>query len=185
MAIESELAAPQLLIAVPHLGDANFRRTVVLVLDHGDQGTMGLTINRPGSLPMGAFCAGQSMPFAGDPQKRVFQGGPVQTDRAFILHASEHQGPETEVVFDSVRLSYSLESLRIIAQAPPARFRVYLGYAGWAPRQLAAEVHAGAWLVVSPSEELVLGTEAGEIWDRALAREGIAAVQLVPSSGLH
>src|SRR5206468_9782300 len=96
---------------------------------------------------MATFCDSQEMRFKGDTSALVYQGGPVQTDRAFILHASDHQGPETEKVVEEVRLGYSLDPLRLLAEDPPPRFRVYLGYSGWGPGQLAQEITAGAWLV--------------------------------------
>lgn len=185
MAIETKLTAPIMLIAVPRLGDPNFRRTLVLVLEHNASGSMGLTINRPSSLPMGAFCASQSMDFRGDHAQRVYQGGPVQTDRAFILHASSHRGPETEDVADGVCLSYSLESLRMLANLPPERMRVFLGYAGWGPNQLAVEVSSGSWLIATPSQALLLGTAADQQWESALSREGITPMQLVHSGSLN
>ncbi len=83
---------------MPQLGDPSFVRGVVFILEHGDQGSMGLIINKPSSLPMGAFCASQSMEYRGDTSALVHQGGPVQTDRAFILHASGLEGPETETI---------------------------------------------------------------------------------------
>ena len=185
MMIETELAAPTFLIAVPQLGDPNFNRGVVFVLEHSDEGSMGLLLNRPSSLLMGAFCTSQNMTYHGDTQSLVYQGGPVQTDRAFILHASEHQGPETERVTDTVRLSYSLESLRLLADDPPAHLRVFLGYTGWGPGQLASEISAGAWLVHSPSDRLVFNVTAESVWETALGELGIQPVQLMHSGAIH
>lgn len=185
MGIETELQAPSFLIAVPQLGDANFNRGVVFILEHGDHGSMGLIINRPSSLPIGAFCASQSMDYHGDTTALVHQGGPVQTDRAFILHASTHEGPETEAIMGEIRLSYSLESLRLLADEPPDHLRVFLGYAGWGPGQLAEEVSAGAWLVSNPTERLVFDTPADVMWETALRDLGIEPVQLMHSGSVH
>jgi putative transcriptional regulator len=185
MAIETELAAPTLLIAVPQIGDPSFVRGVVFILEHGDQGSMGLIINKASSLPMGAFCASQNMEYRGDTSALVHQGGPVQTDRAFILHASGHEGPETEIITDDIRLSYSLESLKILADDPPKHLRVFLGYAGWGPGQLADEVSGGAWLLSPPNEHLVFETEATRMWETALREIGIEPVQLMHSGALH
>ena len=185
MGIETELGAPAFLIAVPQLGDPNFVRGVVFILEHGEHGSMGLLINRPSSLPIGAFCASQSMEYRGDTSALVHQGGPVQTDRAFILHASDHEGPETESVMEGVRLSYSLESLRMLADDPPANLRVFLGYAGWGPGQLAEEISAGAWLVSNPTERLVFETPPDEVWEASLRDLGIEPVQLMHSGAVH
>jgi putative transcriptional regulator len=183
--IETELSAPVFLVAVPQLGDPNFTRGVVLVLEHGDEGSMGLVINRTSNLLLDAFCASQNMQFKGDGSAPIFQGGPVQTDRAFILHVSEHRGPETEQVLGSMHLSYSLESLRLLADAPPRQLRVFLGYAGWGPGQLATEVTAGAWLLCPPSEGLVFDSQPDQVWERALRQMGIEPVQLMHSGAVH
>lgn len=183
--IEVELAAPTFLVAVPQLGDPNFNRGVVFVLEHSDEGSMGLVINRPGTLNLKTFASIQNMQFRGDGSALVLQGGPVQTDRAFILHASEHRGPETEDIMAGTRLSYSLESLRLITHEPPSRLRIFLGYAGWGPGQLAKEITAGAWLVAPASEALVFETPHDRIWDAALRGMGIDPALLMHSGAVH
>jgi putative transcriptional regulator len=185
MVIETELAAPAFLVAVPQLADPNFNRAVVFVLEHGEEGSMGLVINRASNLEMTAFCASQNMTFNGDGSTLVYPGGPVQTDRAFILHVSGHEGPETENIFGDVRLSYSIESLRLIVASPPERLRVFLGYAGWGPGQLAQEVTAGAWLMMPPNDELIFRAPADDVWELALRQMGIDPVQLMHSGALH
>ncbi len=185
MIVETELRAPCFLVAVPQLGDPNFNRGVVMVLEHGDEGSMGLVINRPSTLDMGTFCGSQNMQFKGDPSAVVFQGGPVQTDRAFILHASDHEGPETERIIDNLRLSYSLESLKLLVDDPPEKLRVFLGYAGWGPNQLAEEVTQGAWLVSPPTVNLVFGVKVEQVWEVALRDMGIDPVQLMHSGAVH
>lgn len=185
MIIETDLAAPTFLVAVPQLGDGNFIRGVVLVLEHGEEGSMGLLINRVSNLDMGSFCASQNMTFKGDTSGLVYQGGPVQADRAFILHDSEHQGPETEQVLDHVRLSYSLESLKMLVENPPKDLRVYLGYAGWGPGQLAEEITAGAWLIGTPDANLVFRTPPEKVWETALRQMGIDPGLLMHSGAVH
>lgn len=182
---ETELKAPCLLIAVPQLVDPNFNRGVVALLEHNDSGSMGIVINRPSDLQLGTFCASQNMVFRGDDSGPIYHGGPVQQDRAFILHASAHEGPETEKIFATTRLSYSLESLKLIVDDPPPRMRIFLGYAGWGPDQLATEVTSGAWLIGPPSEALLFDTPADEVWERALREMGIEPGQLVHSGSLH
>jgi len=185
MVIETELKAPTLLIAVPQLVDPNFNRGVVCLVEHNESGSMGLVINRPSDLQLGPFCASQNMVFRGDDSAPVYQGGPVQQDRAFILHASQHEGPETEHVFEATHLSYSLESLKLLVDDPPPKLRVFLGYAGWGPDQLANEVTAGAWLLAPPSERLLFEVPADDIWEQALREMGIEPGQLMHSGALH
>lgn len=185
MSIEVELGAPSLLIAVPQLGDPNFQRGVVFVIEHGEDGSMGLMINRPGTLDLKSFASTQSMQFRGDGSAHVLQGGPVQTDRAFILHASDHRGPETEDIMGNTRLSYSLESLKLIVERPPERLRIFLGYAGWGPGQLAKEVTAGAWLLAPASENLLFDTPSDKLWEAALHEMGIDPALLMHSGAVH
>lgn len=185
MSIEVQLAAPSFLIAVPQLGDPNFVRGVVFIMEHGDEGSMGLVINRSSELSMSSFYQSQKMDVRGNISGYVHKGGPVQTDRAFILHASEHEGPETENVFGKVSLSYSRESLKMIAQKPPDDLKVYLGYAGWGPGQLADEVTGGAWLVAPPNSDLLFNTPSKDVWERALATMGIDPIVLGHSGAVH
>jgi putative transcriptional regulator len=185
MTVETELAAPAFLIAMPQLGDPNFARGVVLIVDHGDDGSMGLLINRPTDLEVSEFAASQNMKWAGDGKARIFQGGPVQTERAFILHASPHEGPETEDVVGDVRLSYSLESLKLLADEPPKRYRIFLGYAGWGPGQLADELTQGAWLVGQADEKLIFAAGTDTVWEAALRDMGIDPMQLMHSGAVH
>lgn len=185
MITETTLEAPAFLVAVPQLGDPNFNRSVVLMLEHGDHGSMGLTINRPMDLDVGAFCESQSMKWAGDTSGLIFQGGPVQQERAFILHASDHEGPETEQIVGGTRLSYSLESLKLLADRPPRKVRIFLGYAGWGPGQLAEELTAGAWLLGQPNERLIFDAQADSVWDMALREMGIDPALLMHSGAVH
>ncbi len=185
MVIEAELKAPCLLVAVPQLVDPNFNRGVVMLIEHNDSGSMGLVLNRPSDLQLGTFCASQNMVFQGDDSGPIYQGGPVQQDRAFILHASKHEGPETENVFGDTRLSYSLESLKLIVDDPPPKMRIFLGYAGWGPDQLATEVTSGAWLLGPPNEKLVFDAAPSDLWELALRDMGIEPGQLVHSGALH
>jgi putative transcriptional regulator len=183
--IEVELAAPTFLIAVPQLGDPNFNRGVVFVLEHSEEGSMGLVINRPGTLDLKSFASTQNMQFRGDGTAPILQGGPVQPDRAFILHASEHRGPETEDIMEGTRLSYSLESLKLIVERPPPKLRIFLGYAGWGPGQLAKEITAGAWLLAPATESLVFDTPHDRIWEAALRGMGIDPALLMHSGAVH
>jgi len=183
--VEVKLSAPTCLIAVPQLGDPNFARTVVLILEHGEQGSMGLVINRPTNLETGLFCDEQGFAFAGDPALPVHFGGPVQTDRAFVLHSAEFQGPETDPILEDVSLSYSVESLGGLAATPPTWMRIFMGYAGWGPGQLADEISDGAWLLVEPSANLVFAVPAEEVWEAALRQLGIEPLQLMYSNAVH
>lgn len=179
------LGAPTFLIAVPQLVDPNFFRSVVLLVEHSDEGSMGIVVNRPIELEIGEFCASQDMSFNGDATQPIFQGGPVQTDRAFILHESGQEGPETETVMGDIRLSYSLESLSMLVEEPPEHLKVFLGYAGWGEGQLAEEVTTGAWLVAPADVRLIFQSNPDDVWELALHQMGIDPLQLMHSGSVH
>ena len=180
-----QLKAPALLIAVPQLADPNFFRALVLLVEHSEEGSMGLVINRPIELSMGEFCKSQEMYCRSDRSQCLYQGGPVQTDRAFILHKSGQMGPETEEVFDGICLSYSLESLTMLVEEPPLDMNVFLGYAGWGPDQLVEEVTSGSWLVTYPEEDLLFSVASDVAWEHSLKKMGIAPLQLMHSGAVH
>lgn len=185
MDLEVELAAPSFIVAVPQLGDPNFNRSVVYLLEHGDEGTMGLVLSRATDLSIGDFCDNQGIEFQGDRSEWIHMGGPVQTQRAFVLHTPGKAGPETEIVQDGVRLSYSIESLKLLAQYPPDALRVYLGYAGWGPGQLAKEMAEGAWLLAAADADLIFRRAPDDLWEVVLRRMGIDPAQLMFSGATH
>lgn len=186
MVIETQLAAPAFLVAVPQMADPNFSRSVVFILEHDENGSMGLVINKEADLDIASFCSSQEMEYKGDDKDAsIYKGGPVQPERAFILHTSSHEGPETEHITSGVRLSYSLESLKLIAESPPPELRIYLGYAGWGPDQLAKEIQAGAWLVAPAERDFVFHADPSSVWERTLRRMGIEPALLMHSGMVH
>jgi putative transcriptional regulator len=185
MTVEVDLAAPTFLIAVPQLGDPNFQRSVIFILEHGEHGSMGLVINRSSDLSINAFCASQGLKFRGDGSQAVHIGGPVQTDRAFLLHSPGPTGPETESIMEGVRLSYSIETLKQLVDRPPNDVRVYMGYSGWGPGQLASEITEGAWLIGPPAADLVFRVQPNNVWEMSLRRMGIEPAQLMHSGAVH
>ena len=185
MTVELELQAPMFLIAVPQLADSNFSQTVILLLEHHEEGSMGIVINRPTDLAVHEFCSSQDMVFHGDGQDTVLNGGPVQPERAFLVHQSAHEGPETQCIKGDTRFSYSLETLEMVSASPPEKLRVYLGYASWGPDQLAEEITAGAWLLSTICDDLIFDIPREQIWDATLRRMGIESIQLMHSGELH
>jgi len=158
--------AGQLLVATDSLRDPRFHHTVVYLLHHDDAGTMGVVVNRPlgnASLAeilneLGADSTGVSGTI------RVHYGGPVEPQRGGVLHPGD----------SGLVLSTSRSILEGIARRrSPARFLFLLGYAGWAPGQLEAEIDAGAWVTVPSDTDLVLDDNAATKWDRAMARRRI------------
>ncbi len=178
--------APGFLIAVPQLGDPNFHRAVVLMLEHSDRGAMGLVVNRPApSLMLAEVARGQNMTVAAEYEKaHVFVGGPVEPERGFVLHG-ETELSEAIPLFDGMFVSGSLDSLRTLFAGPPERFRLCLGYAGWGPGQLEAELQEGAWLTAEPSSKHILATPADQMWETVLREMGIDPVMLMHTGGVQ
>src|SRR5215471_19353019 len=118
MATDLESLAPRFLIAMPQLGDPNFHRSVVLMIEHGEAGSMGLVINRSAPLSLGELAEGQSMKIApGHAGENVFVGGPVEPQRGFVLHDCETIEEKHEVI-PGLYLSFTLDAL----QPLPRRF---------------------------------------------------------------
>jgi len=161
----------RLLVATPTLEDPNFRRTVVLVLDHSDDGALGIVVNRPLDVDVAAVLPAWQ-PYTTNPG-RLFQGGPVQLDSALGLVAVPGDGREP----DGVRRI--IGSLGLVdLDTPPdalagdvAGLRIFAGYAGWSSGQLEDELGEGAWYVVD-SEPRDPFTDAPEgLWRAVLRRQ--------------
>jgi putative transcriptional regulator len=167
-----ELGNGVLLVAGPELADPNFSHGVVLVLQHGDGGTIGVVLNRVTSLePAKVFPELQAG--IGAYTGTLFRGGPVGPTRLVFLvrglAAATVQGPE---IVDKVFLSGDTESLGEITRlaASPDELRMYAGHAEWAAGQLESEIRSGAWRIVTATPELVFG-EPRKLWDQ-LANRG-------------
>ena len=163
----------RLLVAKETLRDPRFQRTVVYMLRHDGDGAMGLIVNRPvGDVPLAQLLdrlQRNNEGVAGTIQ--VHYGGPVQPGLAFVLHTADWTGNESQVIRDRIALTRDPAILDAIAHGTgPRRFLLALGYAGWAPGQLEAEIARGDWVTVPAEEALLFDEEAGSKWERAMAR---------------
>ena len=174
-----ELTAPTLLVAMPHLKDGPFAQAVVLLVQHDAQGSMGLMLNQPSGVTLGEFGNSLGVDFGARGQEQVHMGGPVENERAFILHDGAHRGPETTLVLPQVAMSFSMESLEALAKRPPHDLRICIGYAGWGAQQLAQEVAHGAWMVATPQPRFIFDTPPAQMWHAVLTQMGIEPLQLM------
>ncbi len=146
------------LIAMPSMTDPHFARTLTYVAEHNDQGALGIIVNRPIDMTLAALFERIELPldaegFGGQP---VYFGGPVQTDRGFVLHRPCGSWHSTLKVNDEVGLTSSRDVLQSIgASGEPREVLVSLGYAGWAAGQLEQELVDNAWLTV-PADAAIL-----------------------------
>ena len=170
--------AGQLLVAMPELEGPVFAQTVVYMVRHDARsGAMGLIVNRPlGDLPMEILLRQAGLPGEGAKGSvRLHVGGPVEPTRLSVLHTDDYAGPDSVKVGNGVAITTEPSILQAIAAGKgPRRARFTVGYAGWAPGQLEAEMRAGYWIVV-PSDDGILFDDAYDTkWDRAMAKRRIS-----------
>src|SRR6266404_9182193 len=143
--------APTLLLSMPQLTDPNFNRTVVLLIRHNDEGAFGLVVNRP-LATTGRVVVNIEMeqPLSTDRELQVWVGGPVEPQRSWILvgNKDEAEAVGGMRIAESLYLSASPDLLRrLLEPAPPPYARLIVGYSGWGPGQLDAELNASSWLL--------------------------------------
>lgn len=174
------------LLAMPSMADPNFGGAVVFIAEHSAKGALGLVINRPMELDLQSLFERIDLkleiaPLAGSP---VFFGGPVQTDRGFVLHQPLGTWNSTVSIGDSLGLTSSKDVLEAVAVgAGPARLLVTLGYAGWGPGQLEDEIARNAWLTVEADPEVIFDTPVAQRLSRAFGLLGIDPAFLSSSAG--
>jgi putative transcriptional regulator len=157
----------QLLVSSPALLDPNFRKTVVLIAHHDDEGAMGLVLSRPSDVPaVDAVPALDGLPGAADP---VFVGGPVQPEAFMALAEFDDVDDAAAPIFGDVGF--------LPAEAEPdelsiRRLRLFAGYAGWGPGQLEAELDEPSWIVVGAVTEDLFADDPEELWRTVLHRKG-------------
>ena len=177
----------QLLVAMPQMMDPRFARSVVYVCAHsGDEGAMGLVVNKlMSSLTMDELFTHLKLEPAQREQARpVHFGGPVEPGRGFVLHTAEYREESTLPVTEEFAVTATLDILRAIGRGEgPRRNLLALGYAGWAPGQLDAEMQANGWLSVPADFDLVFDSDFDAKWQRALTKLGIDLTMLSTDAG--
>jgi putative transcriptional regulator len=178
--------AGQMLIAMPQMQDRRFERSVILLCAHNEDGAMGLVINKlieSLTLPELLIQLGiDGDGLRGKPH--VHFGGPVESGRGFVLHSDDYSEEGTINVGGHLALTATLDILRAIGRGDgPRRSLLALGYAGWGPGQLDAEIQANGWLHVPADEAIVFGDDFKDKWQRALAKLGIDPIALSGDAG--
>jgi len=185
MGIDASLTN-QLLIAMPGMPDPNFNSTVTLICEHGDEGALGIIINRPIGLSMSGLFAQLNLanPDAKAAAAPVLLGGPVGPERGFVLHAPGNTYENTLAVSDDIHLTLSRDVIDAMAQGSgPHKTLVALGYAGWEAGQLEEELLANSWLNVPATPDIVFDTPFDERWMSAAQILGIDISQISPHAG--
>ena len=176
----------QLLLAMPALADPNFYRSVVLVCEHGEEGALGLIVNRPMQLELGEVLAQLNLDSSHEDINRlpVYSGGPVETQRGFVIHDDVGGFADSLSIGGAMAVSSSSDILGAISERRgPDHFMVVLGYAGWGPGQLENELRENAWLSVPASSGLIFEVPVNELWRKAAIQIGVDPLQLSSGSG--
>lgn len=161
--------AGHMLVAAPMLTDPNFERTVVLMLEHSDEGALGVVLNRPSGLAVAEILAGWAGVVA--PPSLVFHGGPVSTDSALgLVRTNDNEALGVRRLPHDVGLVDLDTPAELVADVVTS-MRVFAGYAGWGPSQLDDEITEGAWFVVDPLPDDAFTTEPEGLWVRVLRRQ--------------
>ena len=159
----------QLLIAGPRLGDPNFWRTVVLIVEHNDAGAFGLVLNRPSETTVGE--AVPQLAELVDPEDDVLVGGPVQQSGVIVLAEFEDPTDAALIAFEDVGIVGT--SSEVIEHSAGVRAaRAFAGHAGWGPGQLDDEVERGDWILEPALRSDAFATDPSELWPAVLTRKG-------------
>jgi putative transcriptional regulator len=176
----------QLLVAMPSLKDSQFAGTVTLLCEHSERGALGIVLNQPLKMNLAELLAHLKLPPSapGALEQPVLRGGPVQTDRGFVLHRPLRDFESTLRISDTLHVTTSRDVLVAMAAGEgPSQAVVALGYAGWEAGQLEAEIRENAWLTAPVDDRLVFDIPFAERWQAAAGLLGIELSRLAPTAG--
>ncbi len=178
--VSADLVPPLLLLAMPQVVDPFFHRSVVLLIHHQAEGSLGFIVNRPTNVPVHEILDGLEIPWHGDRTQAAHFGGPVYPQLGTVIYhtdtASELE-PQQEV-YPGVTITQNIKDLAGLAEKPPGSLRLFLGYAGWGDGQLIREIERNDWLIAPVRDDLVFGENPEETWDQALRSVGVDSSQL-------
>jgi putative transcriptional regulator len=166
----------QFLIAMPALADPNFSHTVTYMCDHNEEGAMGLVINRPLDLDINELFT--HLDIANNRRDQdyipVYQGGPVQTERGFVLHKGVGEWEATLEITEDIGLTMSQDIIEAIANGEgPENYLISLGYAGWGAGQLEDELAANAWLNGPADPSIIFEVPIEQRWTASAQQLGV------------
>ncbi len=174
------------LIAMPNMADPNFARSLTYICEHNDQGALGVVVNRPIDMTLGALFEQIEIPLhdARWSALPVYFGGPVQVDRGFVLHRPAGTWSSTLSVTREIGLTTSKDILEAVGEGRgPEQILVSLGYAGWAPGQLEQELGQNAWLTVPAEADVIFGMPPERRFTAAMDLLGIDLTRLSDDVG--
>ncbi|MGA9851523.1 MAG: YqgE/AlgH family protein [Gammaproteobacteria bacterium] len=176
----------QFLVAMPALNDPNFQQSVVYICEHNSESTLGIVINRPTNVVLGDVFKQLSIP-PGDrrlAQQPVFQGGPMQTERGFVIHEPAGTWESTLKINDALGVTTSRDVLAAMARGEgPRKAFVALGYAGWSAGQLETELASNSWLSTPADQHIIFETPVEQRWQAAAHLIGVDLTLLSGDAG--
>ena len=189
----SALATPLLLLAMPQVLDPFFHRSVVLLVRHEDEGSLGFIVNRPTGIKVNEILKGMEVDWRGREDVVAYFGGPVQPNLGTVLFGPRSRSPAPSAaaptedaeaggdfvgeaaseVLAGVSLTQHVGDLSRLAESPPERFRLFLGYAGWGAGQLIEEILRNDWLTAPARGDLIFAPDPDRVWSAALESVGV------------
>jgi len=174
------------LIAMPSMADPYFSKSLTYICEHNDQGALGLVVNRPIDMTLQALFERLSLSISDSAASEapIYFGGPVQTDRGFVLHEPAGNWQSTLRVGEAIGLTTSKDILEAVGRGEgPKRMLVTLGYAGWSPGQLEQEISQNAWLTVEAKDAILFDIPAEERLAQAMGLLGLDYARLQDEAG--
>ncbi len=174
------------LIAMPSVQEGYFAGTLTYVCEHNEDGALGIVVNRPISLSMEEMFKQINIPLALPElqEQPIFFGGPVQTERGFVLHDTQHEWQSTLKIGDRLALTTSKDVLESIGQGNgPENFIISLGYAGWDQGQLEHEIGENIWLTVPATEKILFAVSPDARLPAAMSLLGVDYASLAEDAG--
>jgi len=174
------------LVAMPNLKDPFFERSVTYICEHNEEGAMGLVINQPLDITLAGLLKQVDIEVSNSNLEniQVFAGGPVGTDRGFVLHSPQDGWRSSLQLSDEVMVTTSKDILESFgSERAPANYLLALGFAGWEAGQLEAELGENSWLTIPADAGVLFNTPTSERWEKATAKLGIDIWQLSGEAG--
>ncbi|MBE0376357.1 MULTISPECIES: YqgE/AlgH family protein [Pseudoalteromonas] len=175
------------LIAMPSMQDPFFKRAVAYICEHNEDGAMGLVINQPINITVGDLL--DKIEIDNDKSTQaasvaVFAGGPVKTDRGFVLHSPKSGYSASQELSSEIMITTSKDVLASLTTAQaPEQFIITLGYSGWEQGQLEQELLENAWLIIKADPDIIFNTPIEQRWEKAVATLGFDISQLSSEAG--
>lgn len=173
----SDLTPPVLLMAMPQVVDPFFHRAVVLLVHHDEEGSVGFIVNRSTGIKVSEILKGLEVGWQGQEEEVAYFGGPVQPQVGTVFFAPEaladDQREGSTEILPGISLTQHVGDLSRLAGAPPDRFRLILGYAGWGAGQLIEEILRNDWLTAPADSDLIFAPDPERMWDATLRSVGV------------